>query len=483
MALKGYKRKYKPLELLSEEEVKKVHYASLDILREIGVKFESKWALDFFKKNDCIVDKESKIVKFPEGLVEEVLRKAPSTFRMKGRDEEFDTVWNEDTLYFQDCPAMRMVDIETSTTKIPTKEEYIDYLKILDALPTCHQISNYPYFGFEGIPEVMAMPEMMALKLKYSKKSCGCPYIHDAEIFEIKMAQIAVVELMGFSIASAPLAVFDSAVQSARRHIDAGNTLGITVGSVFGSTAPVTIAGGIAQANATNMAIIALIQLIQPGHNVIVWNVESVQNMETGAIGFGEIGNSISIAIFNQMWRYYGLPAANAFPGFCNAKVIDFQSGYERGIGAIISALSGASMDQLHGCILGELSSHPIQAVLDDDIAGMVGRFIEGELVNDETLAVDVVREVGPLPGHYLSQDHTRKWYTIEQHMRKSADLTANYSDWQSGGQKIAIDLAKERTDEILKNHQPPMLDSDKCEEIDKVLEEARKYYKEKDMI
>jgi trimethylamine--corrinoid protein Co-methyltransferase len=205
--------------------------------------------------------------------------------------------------------------------------------------------------------------------------------------------------------------------------------------------------------------------------------------METGAIGFGEIGNSISIAIFNQMWRYYGLPAANAFPGFCNAKVIDFQSGYERGIGAIISALSGASMDQLHGCILGELSSHPIQAVLDDDIAGMVGRFIEGELVNDETLAVDVVRDVGSLPGHYLSQAHTRKWYTIEQHLRKSADLTANYSDWQSGGQKIAVDLAKERTEEILENHQPPILDSYKCEEIDKVLKEARKYYKDKNMI
>jgi len=65
----------------------------------------------------------------------------------------------------------------------------------------------------------------------------------------------------------------------------------------------------------------------------------------------------------------------------------------------LTAALSGTNIINLHGGIYGEPSAHPVQAILDDDIAGMIGRFIEGVNVNAETLALDLIEEVGPFQG------------------------------------------------------------------------------------
>lgn len=275
----------------------------------------------------------------------------------------------------------------------------------------------------------------------------------------------------------------DSAISLARRFIEAGFPLGPVSGSNFGATAPATIAGAVAKTNAELISMLVFIQLINPGHRCLMWRLDFPQNMKTGSPAFGQIGASIGNAIYNQMWRYYRVPTGNGTVGFINAKVPDFQSGYEKGIGTLISALSGCSLVQLHGCVMGELSAHPVQAILDDDIAGMVGRFMEGETVNDETLAVDLIRKIGPIPGHYLSSAHTRKWWQREQYIPNAADRTPKYGDWFNSGKKTALDLAKERTKKISETHQSSILDEEKSGEIDKILEEARKYYKEKRML
>jgi len=160
-----------------------------------------------------------------------------------------------------------------------------------------------------------------------------------------------------------------------------------------------------------------------------------------------------------------------------------FQAGYEKGIAAFISAISGANNIQFHGHIFGELSAHPVQAVLDDDIAGMVGRFIEGETVNQETIALDLIKETGTIPGYYLNTEHTRKFWRAEQFIGKAADYTSTYTEWTKKGKKNALDFAKDRVKEIIDNHKPLAL-PDKCvEDIEKVLEEAKMYYNKKGML
>ncbi len=480
MAIKGFTRKCKPLELLSDGEVEAMHVASVDILKETGVKFDTKWACDFLKKNGCKVDEETRVVRFPEGLVEEAIRKTPSTFRAIAREEKYDMVYSRDVVYYQDAPAMHIYDFQTQTTRKPTKQEYSEYVKVLDYLPTIHGLSCYPYFACEGVPPVMVMPELMAIKFKHTSKFHECPYSNDSEIFCIEMAQAVGCEILGAISVSSPLCWSEAAVNQARRFVEAGFPVGPCSGATFGATAPATLAGAVAKTNAELISMLVFVQLLNPGQRALMWELDLPQNMKTGSPDFGQITAAIANAMYNQVWRYYRVPTANATPGFINAKTPDFQSGYERSIGTIISALSGCCLIQLHGCVMGELSGHPAMAVLDDDIAAMVGKVIEGESVDHETLAVDLIKEVGPAPGHFMSKEHTRKWWQKEQFVAKSIDRTPNYKDWYANDKKDAIKFALERTKEILDTHKPNILDENKSAEIDKILEKARKYYKGK---
>jgi trimethylamine--corrinoid protein Co-methyltransferase len=110
----------------------------------------------------------------------------------------------------------------------------------------------------------------------------------------------------------------------------------ITSSVILGSTAPATLAGAIVSASSEIMAGIVLTQLIKPGARVMAWNFGLVQNMRSGAPGFGSIGNCLHQTIFNQVWRGYQIPVANLAPGPSSSKKIDFQCGYEKTIGACL---------------------------------------------------------------------------------------------------------------------------------------------------
>ena len=103
----------------------------------------------------------------------------------------------------------------------------------------------------------------------------------------------------------------------------------------------------------------------------------------------------------------------------------------------------------------------------------MIGRFIEGSEVNDDTLAIDLIKKVGIIPGSYLKEEHTRKRWKGEQYMPKAADTQA-LGEWIHGDRKTCIDLAKERMEHILSTHKPtPLTDSQEAE-IERMLKEAK---------
>ena len=162
---------------------------------------------------------------------------------------------------------------------------------------------------------------------------------------------------------------------------------------------------------------------------------------------------------------------------------MDFQSGYEKGMIALVSAITGASVVWIHGTVHGELTAHPLQAIMDDDIAGMVGRFLEGITVNDETMAIEIIKEVGSGPDFFLDKSHTRKWWKSEQFVPAVADMLS-IPEWVNSGKKTTVDRAKERMDEILSTHKVSIpLTEHQEEEIERILEDARKHYRKKGRI
>jgi len=480
----GFRRKLAPLRILTDEQVEVVHSGALSTLRETGVRVEHEESLKLMRDNGCEVDFGKRIIRFPPGLVEECLRRCPSSFRLRARDSEKDVILGGNIMYFKNSVGQMTVDLDSLEPRAPTEKEFLDALKVLDALENVHILGPYtPYFGYEGVPPVMSIPSTCAAKLKYSGKAQLEGVQKGSEVFCIKMAKAVGSEIIGLMNAPSPLTWGSDVVEAAYRFAEADFPVQVASGAVMGGTAPATIAGALVLTTSEILAGIVLVQLrSQKPVKVLPGTFSFPMEMRSGLPAFGDIGVSLYQIAFNQIWRGYELPVYNSASGYCSSKGIDFQAGYEKAIACLLSALSGANLITFHGSVSAELTFHPVQAVLEDDVAGMIGRLVEGVEVTDETLALNLIAKVGPIPGSYIGEAHTRKWWRREQYLPKAADRLS-YPEWRERSKKTCVDYAKERFEKILASHTPTLLAPDLEREVNKILEEARRHYMEKGLI
>lgn len=156
MPAKGYPINFKPIEIMTEQQVEAIHRGSLDVLEKTGVRFESQRALKLLEKSGCKVDHDQHRVRFPPGLVEECLRLCPSSFHLRARDPEYDVNLGGNTLYFASFPGMRTIAIDTWKPRTPTVQDNHDAVKVLRELENCHFICSYnPYCELEDVPHLV----------------------------------------------------------------------------------------------------------------------------------------------------------------------------------------------------------------------------------------------------------------------------------------------------------------------------------------
>ncbi len=414
--------------------------------------------------------------------MEECLRKCPKSFRVKARNPENDIILGENTVYFSMSCGKESVDLDTWEPRPPTKEEYAGLIRMTDALDNPQMLGAYPWFGWEGLPSVMCIPEGFAARVRNTSKPLSAACSNSCEIFTIEMAKAVGAEVFITANPSPPLTYGKESVEVIYRCLKANFLIRFGYGGeVMGATSPATISGTVVASNATAIAGIVLTQLIKPGARVTVGGWAFLQNMRSGLVVFGSIEQALFHAATSQYWRRFEIPVFQT-TGFTCSKSIDFQCAYEKANQTLLAVLAGANVVQVSGPIYGELTLHPVQMILDDDICNVIGRFVEGVEVSDETLAVDLINEVGPIPGMYLDKEHTRKWWKREQFMPKAADRLS-IPEWREKGKKSAIDYAKERMEEILATHKPDPLTPKQEEDIDRILKEAWEYYRKRDML
>ena len=483
MSSNGFVRNFKRLEILTDEQVEAIHRGALDVLQVTGIQFESQKALRILEKGGCPVDYEHRRARFSPGMVVHCLRQCPTSFHMKARDPRHDLIVGGDVVYFAMFSGMKTVDLDTWEPRTPTVQDNHDACKVADALENVHQCPSYtPYCEFEGVPPAMILPTSAWSRMKYFSKTARIGSAVDSYIFEIQMAQALNVDIYGAMEATPPLTYTEAASDCGVACAEAGYPVEPGCGGVMGGTHPVTLSGALVAGIAEVMAGVVLIQLVRPGNAIIVNSFDIPQNMRSGSPRFGAIEISLFQAMWNQFWKSrYGIPVMNGGVGPSDSKSIDFQCGYEKASGILLSALSGANVINTVGGLTGELSYHPVQSVLDNDICGMIGRFLRGVQVDHETLAIDLINAVGPIPGFYLNQAHTRQWWKKEQFLPLAAD-TLSYPEWLRGGKKAALDYARAKSDELLATYRDT-LPQDKHAELDRILQDAAQYYKQKGLL
>jgi trimethylamine--corrinoid protein Co-methyltransferase len=482
MPANGYVRDFKPLGILTEGQIEVINRGALDVLEKTGLRFESKRALQILEKGGCRVDYEAERARMAPGLVEQSLKQCPPSFTMRASNPKNNITIDGGSVYFALFSGMRTVDLDTWEPRVATIEDNNVACKVADGLEFVGASTSYtPYAEFAGEPPSMILPISTWSRLKHFSKISRIGSAVDSHIFELQMAQAIDVDVYAAMESSPPLTYTEAASDCGLACAEVGMPVEPGACGIMGGSHPATLSGVLVTAMAEVMGAIVLIQLVRPGNPVFAHIFPVPQNMRSGLPRMGSISTSLVQVCWNQIWRtLYGIPTMNGGNGASESKQIDFQVGYEKSMGILLSSISGASMINAIGGLNAELSYHPVQSVLDNDVAGSIARFLEGVQVTDETLAIDLINHVGPVPGFFLDKVHTMKWWRKETFEPHAAD-TLPYAEWLKSGRKTALDYARQRADQLLAEYRPSLTPAQETQ-LDSILEEARTYYRGRGM-
>ncbi|MBN1667063.1 MAG: trimethylamine methyltransferase family protein [Anaerolineales bacterium] len=455
-------------EVLSQLEVEQIHAASMEILYEVGIKVTYPTARELFRQAGAQVDEESQAVRLPEPLVQWAIQQAPKEFFLHGLDPAFRLQIGGD----QQSPVFaglgtptRIIDLETQEVRPATYRDVLDHIILISACEHIHnsQMDVWP----DDIPMTTIHTEAIWGWTHHSQKSFGMGCYGYLPTWDMmRMMALAVGgkdELRQrprfFAICSvvSPLQMDQAQVEGLLICAEYGQPVTLAPEAIAGATAPVTLAGLLVQENAAILAHITLAQIFRPGTPVLYGTVSTVSNMRYGNVALGAPETGLITAASAQMARHYGLPIRSV-GGATEAKRPDLQAGFER-MGTLLPAvLAGVNLITCAGTLDGTLLEDHALLLLDDEICGATLRLARGIEVNPETLAVDLIKQIG-FSGNYLAEMHTASRFRQELFIPKYLSREP-YGTWEKQGSQLALDNARERARQILAEHQPRQLDS-----------------------
>ncbi|MGD9074326.1 MAG: trimethylamine methyltransferase family protein [Desulfobacteraceae bacterium] len=449
---------YKPI---SDQEIKKIHETSLRVFSEVGVQVNLPEARELFRRAGGALDQTGSIVKIPPGLVEDLIQKAPPVVRLCGRaeDGELDCEIGGKKVYLgTGGTALNVQDPGSEGSRRATLQDVINMARLVETLDDIHfhMLNVYP----SDLPQEDVDVNRFGAALNYTRKHVmGGVYTVEGVKNVIKVAEIIAgspdrlrnrpfISLVTCSISPLKLdEIYAQLTMEAAR-----NRIPVVVPAepLCGATAPITLAGNLVIQNVDSLAGVMLAQLTNPGTPTIYGCISSITDLRDMKYLSGAVEMGIMNAAAAQMAQFYCLPYY-ATAGMSDSKVNDSQAGYESAITTLMVALAGGNLiHDAAGFLEFCMTASYDKLVIDNEIIGMTMRAVEGIQVDDETLAFDLIKKVGP-GGHFVSAPHTRRHMRSELYRPKFSDRE-NREKWRNAGAKDAQRRATEKVQEILAN-------------------------------
>ena len=466
----------------SKKQINDIHLATIEILENTGIEVHSARIMEVFQRGGAEVDYKKRKVWIPEHLVKEALNNAPSKVILCGRNPKYDIVLEDSRVYYGmgGTPTPFIRDIETGHFRRPTKKDMADATRLGDALE--HYSFIMAIAGAFDVPyEVEYEHEWEALFNNTEK-----PIVYSApgvistkRVLEMASAIVGGQEelrrrpiLSLYSETVSPLAMFEPN-ETMIECATAGIPVTLSPGPVVGASGPGTVAGSSVVLNAENLAAITLMQLAKKNSPVIYAHSVTIMDPRTGRVCYGAPELALASSVLNaQLAEFYRLPTFG-FSGGSDSKLPDAQAGCETMMLALMNALAGINLMHDCGYLAGGSVGSMEMAVICNEILGDVSRIIRGIDINDETLAVDIIRAVGP-GGHFFSQKHTLDFIGREIHMPKLFDRNAPETWLKEGGKDIAA-KAKEQVKRILREHYAQPLPAEIRKKIAEIVKEEER--------
>ena len=453
---KCYVGKRVKLELLSPEDVRQIHEATLDVIENIGVKFHSQNALNILEASGASVNRETTVAKIPAAAVEKAMSTVPHEFVLGARNPEYDLPLDGEHVYISsDGCGVFSRDPVTGEVRSSRKEDLENCAKVVQALDNISATSAV--VSAQDFPiETRVLHEFDACVRSSEKHTIVVSIKEDWEARSlIRMAEAlagGAEELRRRPMFTAIICTV-SPLHQERFGMDLALVLaeaGIPVSfypmPILGATGPVTIAGSAVVNNAEFVSGATLVQLAHPGAKVIHGGGPTAMDMNSGAYASNSPEALLLRGCQGHMADFYGVPAWYG-AGATTAKEPGIQSAYENTLAMFMSYANGADVTFGTGLLDGSRILCLENMVVDDEIIGMVKRILSGVEVSEETLAVELIKKMG-FNGNYLFDNHTRKH--VRELWQAKLGETGNYDGWKNAGAKSTTEKAQEKVAEIL---------------------------------
>jgi trimethylamine--corrinoid protein Co-methyltransferase len=488
--------------ILKNEQIRAIHYATLEILWETGINVKSEEGLQILDEGGADIDYKKQIAKIPQHLIEWAIKRTPSRFKYHGRDPKNYWIMEPDRVYFSTAAAGRYVLDLDGKRRPATIKDVQDLIRLTDALDNLDQAGagahspTVPSRELElPIPIRRARNWLRAVEMTEKPVDMSIDYHFDPnpnyrgkEVASDRLKLEALIRGGIEEVRRFPMGRYGVNPVSPLMHdknqteeflVYARNGLPIHFGpEILGNaTGPATVAGILVQQNAENLAGVTMTQLAAEPNGfacpIIYGNISSILHPKTTQPMLGGPESGLMNVAAAQIAKHYGFCTR----GMANSdsKLPDAQAGSEQTLTTLLAAMGGINViiNAGGGMEPGTQSVSYEKYVIDDDIIGSVRRILNGINVCEETLAVKVINKVGP-GGHFLTQWHTKDWFKKEQYLPQVFDKR-KYEDWERDGSKDVRERANERAKEILRDHWPEPLDKDIKKKIKEFIHEIEK--------
>jgi trimethylamine--corrinoid protein Co-methyltransferase len=465
---------------LSDEQCQKLHWACLEILERTGVRLYDQEALDLLKKAG-VPATDGNRVRIPSGLVEKALTTVPKRVTLCDRHgNRVMPVEGHRSFFGPGSDCLNIIDHRTGERRKPVLQDVVDAMILADALPHVDFIMSM--FLPVDVRQEAADRYQMEVMLNHTTKPIVFVTIEFSGCVDaIEMAEAVVGGPE--ALRRNPIALCYINVTTGMRHNQealqkllylAGKGLPAIYApsSQGGVTAPVTPAGSLALAQAGTLVGLVLSQLKREGAPLVMqgWGGDML-DMRTTVMPYTDPDKQ---ALAADLAHFLGLPIF-AIAGCSDSKAMDQQAGIEAALTLIIEALDGGNIVHDLGYLESGLTGSLAQLAICDEIVGWLEHFVRGLEINDETLALDLIDEVGP-DGQFLDSEHTLEHFR-ELWYPNLFDRN-NFDGWMAGGGKTLNERAAERVEAILAEHKPEPLPDDVAKAVHAIVERAEEHFR-----
>lgn len=473
---------FTPIDILSEDQLNRIHHASLDVLENIGINFLLDEAREILKNAGADVEKNSTRVRFDRNLILEFIAKAPSEFTIHARNPQRSLKIGGRWLAFSTVAGPPNASDIQGGRRSGNFKDYSDFIKLAQSVNIAHAISGHPVEPLDLDPKTRHL-DTARVNLTLTDKVCRVYSLGRDRVMDILEITRICHGLSREELAHRPslytvvnvnsplqydIPMLWGIIELARMN----QVVVITPFTLAGAMAPITLAGAVTQQNAEALAGLAFSQIVNPGAPVMYGGFTSNVDMKTGSPAFGTPEYVKATLMGGQFARFYNLPYRSSNVNASNAP--DVQATYESQMSIWGSVMAQANL--IHhalGWLEGGLCASFEKFVMDAEMLQGVVEILKPVVVDEDTLGIEAMREVGP-GGHYFAAQQTMERYETEFYKPMLSDWR-NFETWFEDGAKDATTRANRIYQQLLSEYEAPEVDAAILQELDEYIETTRK--------